>query len=229
MDAFVKRCEHCKDPVSETKRGRPQRFCSDRCRQAHRKINATAEGGLRYRTGRLKPKVASQDSEVSREFEPENLSQKTNLRFERVNETDGWRKHQRIRLAWSVGRLPHHEGSCLGHQDRAWPVVSAMSRRSFRALILRRGKGECFRNGEGRLWRLLHRESNRPPQRTANSPARPRGGGGVMAHRNLLASKNLDVPETSHDPVTQAAKGSAGDLTLEPLSSGCVPFPGTAE
>ena len=38
-----------------------------------------------------------------------------------------------------------------------------------------------------------------------------------MAHRNLLALKNLDVPETSHDPVTQAAKGSAGDLTLEPL------------
>ena len=94
MDAVVKRCEHCKEPVPETKRGRPQRFCSDRCRQAHRKINATPEGGLRYRTGRLKPKVASQDFELSREFEPENLSQKTNLRFERVNEvtfklTDG--------------------------------------------------------------------------------------------------------------------------------------------
>ena len=38
MDAFVKRCEHCNEPVPETKRGRPQRFCSDRCRQAHRKI-----------------------------------------------------------------------------------------------------------------------------------------------------------------------------------------------
>ena len=46
-----------------------------------------------------------------------------------------------------------------------------------------------------------------------------------MAHRNLLASKNLDVPETSHDPVTQAAKGSAGDLTLEPLLSVVCPFP----
>ena len=34
-----------------------------------------------------------------------------------------------------------------------------------------------------------------------------------MAHRSLFASKNLDVPET-HDPITQAAKGSAGDLTL---------------
>ena len=94
MDAFVKRCEHCKEPVPETKRGRPQRFCSDRCRQAHRKMNATAEGGLRYRTGRLKPKRASQDFELSRQSKPENLSQKTHLRFERVNEvtfklTDG--------------------------------------------------------------------------------------------------------------------------------------------
>ena len=46
-----------------------------------------------------------------------------------------------------------------------------------------------------------------------------------MAHRSLFASKNLDVPETSHDPVTQAAKGSAGDLTLEPLLSVVCPFP----
>jgi hypothetical protein len=40
-----------------------------------------------------------------------------------------------------------------------------------------------------------------------------------MAHRNLVASKNLDVPGTSHDSVTQGAKGSAGDLTPEPLLS----------
>ena len=40
-----------------------------------------------------------------------------------------------------------------------------------------------------------------------------------MAHRSLVASKNLDVPETSHDSVSQAAKGSAGDLTPEPLLS----------
>ena len=45
-----------------------------------------------------------------------------------------------------------------------------------------------------------------------------------MAHP--IASKNLDVPETSRDSVTQAAKGSAGDLTPEPLSS--VVSPGTA-
>ena len=94
MDAFVKRCEHCGGPVPETKRGRPQRFCSDAHRQAHRKINATPGNGLRYRTSRVKPKIASQDSDSLREFEPENLSLKTKLHFERVNEitfklTDG--------------------------------------------------------------------------------------------------------------------------------------------
>ena len=40
-----------------------------------------------------------------------------------------------------------------------------------------------------------------------------------MGHGNLFASKNLDVPETSHDSVTHASKGSAGDLTPEPLLS----------
>ena len=94
MDARVPRCEQCQALLPDKTRGRPQRFCSDACRQAHRKINATAKCGLRYRTGRLKPKVASQDAEVSRQSKPENLSQKTNLRFERVNEvtfklTDG--------------------------------------------------------------------------------------------------------------------------------------------
>ena len=85
MDAFVKRCEGCNEPVPETKRGRPQRFCSDRCRQAHRKIAHTLENGLRYRTGPVKPKAASQGTELFGEFKPKNLSQKTNLRFERVN------------------------------------------------------------------------------------------------------------------------------------------------
>jgi hypothetical protein len=46
-----------------------------------------------------------------------------------------------------------------------------------------------------------------------------------MALRSLFASKNLDVPETSHDSFTQAAKGSAGDLTPEPLLSVVCPFP----
>jgi hypothetical protein len=94
MDAIVKRCEHCREPVPETKRGRPRRFCSDRCRQAHRKVARAPKDGPRYRTGRLKPKVASQDADLLGEFEPKNLSQKTKLHFERVNEvafklTDG--------------------------------------------------------------------------------------------------------------------------------------------
>jgi hypothetical protein len=41
--------------------------------------------GLRYRTGRVKPKSTSQDSDLSDKSRPENLSPK-NLSFERVNE-----------------------------------------------------------------------------------------------------------------------------------------------
>ena len=94
MDAFVKRCEQCNEPLSETTRGRPQKYCSDRCRQAHRKIGVRTGNGLRYRIDRVKPKAASQESDFLDEFEPENLSQKTKLHFERVNEvtfklTDG--------------------------------------------------------------------------------------------------------------------------------------------
>ena len=48
-----------------------------------------------------------------------------------------------------------------------------------------------------------------------------------MALRSLFASKNLDVPETSHDSISQAAKGPAGDLTPEPLLS--VVCPDTAQ
>jgi hypothetical protein len=88
MDAFVKRCECCNAPLSEATRGRPQKYCSDRCRQAHRKIASAPQNGPRYRAGRVKQKAASQ------EFEPENLSKKTKLHFERMNEvtfklTDG--------------------------------------------------------------------------------------------------------------------------------------------
>ena len=78
-----------KEPVPETRRGRPQRFCSDSCRQAHRKIAPTTENGLRYRTGRVKPKSASEAFDVAAsEFKPENLSPKTDLplKCEKVNE-----------------------------------------------------------------------------------------------------------------------------------------------
>jgi hypothetical protein len=88
MDAVVKRCEHCNEAVSETKRGRPQKFCSDRCRQAHRKIASTAPTGPRYRRGPVKPKSGLEASEIANDFKPENLSLKTSpLRCERVNDS----------------------------------------------------------------------------------------------------------------------------------------------
>jgi hypothetical protein len=88
VDALVKRCEHCNEAVAENKRGRPQRFCSDRCRQAHRKIGSTTEHGLRYRPGRTKPKTAVEVTEVAAEFKPGILSPKTSpLRCERVNDS----------------------------------------------------------------------------------------------------------------------------------------------
>src|SRR6476620_2073783 len=95
-------------------------------RQAHRKIASTSEKGPRYRRGRPKPKVASQDFDLAREFGPEKLSQKTNLHFERVNEMtfkpDGWRRHQRDLPHMVIGgQLPHHEDGGFGHQYRAWP------------------------------------------------------------------------------------------------------------
>lgn len=88
MDALVKRCIHCQEPISENVRGRPQRFCSDRCRQAHRKITATHENGLMYRIGRVKPKSASETIELAAEFKPENLFPETDfpLTCEKVNE-----------------------------------------------------------------------------------------------------------------------------------------------
>src|SRR5262245_43903330 len=46
MDAFVKRCEHCGESIQETKRGRPQKFYSDRCRQAIRDVRFTLNSEL---------------------------------------------------------------------------------------------------------------------------------------------------------------------------------------
>ena len=94
MDARTPQCENCATPLPAKTRGRPQRYCSDRCRQAHRKIALRTGNDLRYRAGRVRPKTASQATDLLGQFEPENLSQKTNLRFERLNEvsfklTDG--------------------------------------------------------------------------------------------------------------------------------------------
>src|SRR5215471_14717502 len=86
MDSFVKQCIHSKKPIPENGRGRPQKFCTDRCRQAHRKIGSPGENGLRYRPGRVKAKSDSEAAEIAHEFTPENLSPKTSpLLCERVN------------------------------------------------------------------------------------------------------------------------------------------------
>ena len=85
MDALVKRCECCNGPVPETKRGRPQRYCSDRSRQVHRKTALRTGNDLRYRTGRVKPKTAPQGADFLEKFEPENLSQKIKLRVNEVS------------------------------------------------------------------------------------------------------------------------------------------------
>src|SRR5262249_51091034 len=104
MDAVVKHCEHCNQAVSEIKRGRPQRFCSDRCRQAHRKIAPTRENGLRYRTGRPKPKSGLEGIEVAAEFKPENPSPKTDLSLSNVRRST--RSPSRLQMAKSPTWLP---------------------------------------------------------------------------------------------------------------------------
>jgi hypothetical protein len=87
-------CKHCSAVFATSTHGRTKRFCSDRCRQAHRKGASIPENGLRYRTGRAQPKSGSQGTDLIYEFKPETLFQKTKLRFERVNDitfklTDG--------------------------------------------------------------------------------------------------------------------------------------------
>ena len=134
MDALVKRCVHCKEPISENGRGRPQKFCTDRCRQAHRKIGSPGENGLRYRPGRVKAKSASEAAEIAREFTPEKLSPKTSsLRCERVNNstfkiTDGeltnvpashgqWSGYRTTKaVAWVICLLARHWLARCGDQ-----------------------------------------------------------------------------------------------------------------
>jgi hypothetical protein len=89
MDAIAKaQCKFCGEPLSNKARGRPRRYCSDACRQAHRKIGSTGENGLRYRPGRVKPNSASEESEIASEFKPENLSPKPSCLYcERINDS----------------------------------------------------------------------------------------------------------------------------------------------
>ena len=88
MDAEVRlQCEFCGKPLLNRPRGRRRKFCSDACRQSHRKIVATTENGLRYRTRRVTRKIALERFEIPNEFEPQNLSPKSlPHRCERIND-----------------------------------------------------------------------------------------------------------------------------------------------
>jgi hypothetical protein len=117
-------CQHCEVQLPQPQRGRPKRYCSDKCRKAaQRDISGLIpENGLRYRRGRL---AGSQPIEISHEICPENrLPPKRNLIVERVNEvtfkvTDGemsrvsashgqWGGYNTTRaLAWVIKVAPN--------------------------------------------------------------------------------------------------------------------------
>jgi hypothetical protein len=71
-------CEHCSAVFASSTHGRTKRFCSDRCRQAHRKVASTPGNGLRYRADRAEPKSALQAADLQCESKPEIPSRKTN-------------------------------------------------------------------------------------------------------------------------------------------------------
>jgi hypothetical protein len=183
MDAFVKRCEHCNALVPETKRRRPQRFCSDRCRQAHRKIGLGPGNGPRYRTGRVRQKTVPQRADFTNEFEPKKLSQKTNLRFERVNEvtfklTDGevanvpashgqWGGYRTTKaVAWVINVAP---GQWLARSRNEVFGSSSFAEAKANALAMARGAhGDYFIESaidhlNGLEARLQDRRNNEPP------------------------------------------------------------------
>ena len=195
MDAFVKRCERCNEPLPETKRGRPQAFCSDRCRQAHRKMVLRPAKALSYRTSRVKPKALAQDADLLDKFAPENLSQKTKLHFERVNEvtfklTDGevtnvpashgqWGGYRTTKaVAWVIYIAP---GQWLARfRDEACGPLSFNEAKA-NALAMARGAcGDYFIEKpidhlNGLQARLEDRQTNEPPAPRTASCSKVRG------------------------------------------------------
>src|SRR6516165_5672339 len=153
MDALSKRCASCNEPLEGKTRGRLQRFCSDRCRQTHRKFASTTEKGLRYRTSRVTGKVGSQVTDLAGEFEPKNLSQKSHLHFERVNEvtfklTDGecthvpashgqWGGYRTTKaVAWVISIVP---GQWLARYRNEASGPSSFNEAKTNALAMARG------------------------------------------------------------------------------------------
>ena len=158
MDVRALHCEHCGALLPGKTLGRPQLFCTDACRQAHRKIRSSGVNGLRYRIGRVKQKVASQDADLARKFEPENLYPKSQLRFERVNEvtfklTDGevtnvpashgqWGGYRTTKaVAWVISIVP---GQWLARYRNEASGPSSFNEAKTNALAMARGANGYF-------------------------------------------------------------------------------------
>jgi hypothetical protein len=145
-------CEHCSAVFATSTHGRTKRFCSDRCRQAHRKVASTPENGLRYRTGRVAPKSALQAADLQGEFKPEIPSRKTNLCFERVNEVT-WKltNGEQINVPASHGKWCGYRTTkaiyCLGHQCWTRCMARPMRGSILRAVFICRGEGQRKRDG----------------------------------------------------------------------------------
>jgi hypothetical protein len=124
----------------------------------------------------VKPKLASQDPDLSDEFEPENLSQKTKLHFERVNEatfklTDGESTNVPASHGqWGGYRTTKAVASVINVAPGQW--LARCRDEASAPSSFNEAKADALANGEGRSWRLLHRESNRPPQRSASAIGR---------------------------------------------------------
>src|SRR5262249_50708272 len=137
----------------------------------------------RYRTDRVKPKMASQGSDLAGEFRPENLSQKTKLHFERVNEvtfklTDGestnvtashgkWGGYRTTKaVAWVINIVP---GQWLARCRNEASGPSFFNEAKANAFAMARGAhGDYFLENpidhlNGLQARLEDRQSNESP------------------------------------------------------------------
>ena len=165
MDALAKRCARCQKPISENRRGRPQKFCSDRCRQAHRKIAHTPDTGPRYRTGRVTPKSASEASDAAVKFKPENLSSKSHppLQCEKVNEVTF--KITEVELT----NVPASHGQWGGYRTTkafAWIIklgseawVARCGDQICNPTSFKEAKSQALAMARGNWWRLFRRPS----------------------------------------------------------------------
>ena len=142
------------------------------------------ENALRYRTGRVKPKIASQIIETTSEFEPENLSPKTlSLRCERVNDstfkiTDG-----------ELTNVPASHGQWSGY--RTTKALVWIIKLESDAWLARCGDQVCGPSSFG--------------EAKANGMAMAKGAHGdyfvrnPMSHLNGLQARLLDADESSGD------------------------------